>query len=85
MGTAIIDIGWPTEGFADTGTIDAGLLGRSAASVHQAAGMVMVQSDSTIDEAMAQLRASAFAEGRSLITLSAEVVSGHRRVRKEQL
>jgi hypothetical protein len=73
------------DGSVDGGPLDAGMLGRSAASVHQAAGMVMVQSGSTIDEAMAQLRASAFAEGVSLISLSAEVISGRRRFRKEQL
>lgn len=91
MGTAMLDLGGPTEGATtdsasgDGLVVDAGVLGRSAASLHQAAGMVMVQSGGTIDEAMAQLRASAFAEGVSLITLSAEVVSGRRRFTKEQL
>lgn len=91
MGTAIVDLGGPIDGAqvdgvpVDPGVLDAGILGRSATSVHQAAGMVMVQSGSTIDEAMAQLRASAFAEGVSLIALSAEVLSGRRRFTKEQL
>jgi hypothetical protein len=88
-GAAIVDLGGPTEGgqlgHPDAGGLDAGVLGRSAASVHQATGMVMVQSGCTIDEAMAQLRASAFAEGVSLISLSADVVSGRRRFTKEPL
>ena len=86
MSATIVDLGGPTEGSSADGVVlDAGVLGRSAASVHQAAGMVMVQSGSTIDEAMAQLRANAFAEGVSLVTLSAEVISGRRRFTKEQL
>ncbi len=89
LGNAILDLGadgGSTAGLSlDTGSLDAGMLGRSAASVHQAAGMVMVQSGSTVDEAMAQLRASAFAEGVSLISLSADVISGRRRFTKEQL
>jgi hypothetical protein len=89
-GAAIVDLGGPTEGghvdgSPDAGALDAGVLGRSAASVHQATGMVMVQSGCTIDEAMAQLRATAFAEGVSLISLSADVVSGQRRFTKEPL
>jgi hypothetical protein len=59
-------------------------LGRSAAVVHQAAGMVMVQVDGTIDEAMAILRAGAFADGLSLTELSTQVVTRHRRFSKEQ-
>jgi hypothetical protein len=58
--------------------------GRSLATVHQAAGMVMVQLDVSIDDAMARLRAEAFAEGTSLIQLSADVVRGRRRFTKEQ-
>jgi hypothetical protein len=58
--------------------------GRSVATVHQAAGMVMVQLDVSIDDAMARLRADAFAEGTSLIQLSADVVRGRRRFTKEQ-
>jgi hypothetical protein len=47
--------------------------------VHQATGMVMVQLDVTIDEAFLMLRARAFADGRSLAELAADVVA--RRVR----
>jgi len=91
LAAAMLDLGSASDGLppgggtVEDGALDAGTLGRSAASVHQAAGMVMVQSESTIDEAMAQLRARAFAEGISLISLSAEVISGRRRFRKEQL
>jgi hypothetical protein len=82
MGAAIVDLGHQagTEG----APVDVETIGRSAATVHQAAGMVMVQMDCTIDEAMAQLRACAFAEGLSLISLSADVVQGRRRFTKEQ-
>jgi hypothetical protein len=60
-----------------------GDMGSPGAFVHQAAGMVMVQIDSTIDGAMAFLRAQAFVEGRSLVELSAEVVRGERNFRRE--
>lgn len=91
MCTAIVDLGGPMEdvhldGLAvEASAVDAGILGRSAVSVHQAAGMVMVQAQITIDEAMAQLRAAAFAEGVPLTSLAAEVISGRRRFLKEQL
>lgn len=91
MCTAIVDLGGPMEDVhldvvsPEAASRDAGILGRSAASVHQAAGMVMVQACSTIDEAMAQLRATAFAEGVPLTWLAAEVISGRRRFLKEQL
>jgi GAF domain-containing protein len=71
MGTALIDAGGPE---------DVARIGSLAASVHQAAGMVMVQLDSTVDAAMAQLRARAFAEGLSLTELAGQVVSGRRRL-----
>ena len=44
--------------------------------VHQAAGMVMVQLDCTIDEAMSRLRASAFAEDLALDAVARSVVAG---------
>ncbi|MGA8245364.1 MAG: GAF and ANTAR domain-containing protein [Nocardioides sp.] len=46
--------------------------------VHQAAGMVMVQMDSSIEQAMLRLRATAYAEGISINLLAAHVVSGRR-------
>jgi len=51
--------------------------------VHQAAGMVMGQLDSGIEEAMVRLRATAFAEGVSIDELAADVVKGRRRILKE--
>jgi hypothetical protein len=51
--------------------------------VHQAAGMVMGQLDSSIEEAMVRLRATAFAEGLALIDLAADVVHGRKRIPKE--
>lgn len=52
--------------------------------VHQAAGMVMVQADSSIEEALVRLRATAFAEGRPLGELASDVVNGRRRLSKEE-
>ncbi len=51
--------------------------------VHQAAGMVMAQLDSSIGEAMVRLRATAFAEGRTVNELAVDVVHGRRRLSKE--
>jgi hypothetical protein len=50
-----------------------------AALVHQAAGMTMIQLDVSIAEALALLRATAFAEGMALADLAREVVE--RRIR----
>ena len=74
IGTALIDVDGP-EGVARIGSL--------AASVHQAAGMVMVQLDTTVDAAMAQLRARAFAESLSLTELAGQVVSGRRRFTRD--
>jgi GAF domain/ANTAR domain len=52
--------------------------------VHQAAGVVMVQLDSSIEEALVRLRASAYAAGRPVADIAAEVVQGKIRFRKEQ-
>lgn len=51
--------------------------------VHQAVGMVMGQLDSSVEEAMVRLRATAFAEGLSIKELAADVVNGRRRISKE--
>ena len=52
--------------------------------VHQAAGVVMVQLDSSIEEALVRLRASAYAAGRPVADIAADVVRGDIRFRKEQ-
>jgi hypothetical protein len=52
--------------------------------VHQAAGVVMVQLDSSIEEAMVRLRASAYADGRPVADFAADVVRGNIRFRREQ-
>ena len=44
--------------------------------VHQAAGMVMVQLGSTIDDAMSRLRARAFADGQPIDVIARAVVAG---------
>jgi len=54
-------------------------LGTGTPLVHQAAGMTMIHLDVSIAEAMALLRATAFAEGMALADLAREVVE--RRVR----
>jgi hypothetical protein len=51
--------------------------------VHQAAGMAMGQLDSSIEEAMVRLRATAFAEGLTINELAADLVNGRRRIMKE--
>jgi hypothetical protein len=45
--------------------------------------MVMVQLDTRIDVAMVRLRATAFAEGRPIDAIAADVVSGRRRFSEE--
>jgi hypothetical protein len=52
-------------------------------TVHQAAGMVMAQIDSSVEEALVRLRAAAFAEGLPLTELATDVVNGRRRFFKE--
>jgi len=53
-------------------------------TVHQAAGMVMVQTGGTIEEALLLLRASAYGEGRSVNDVAADVLAGRRRFEKEE-
>lgn len=52
------------------------------AVVHQATGMIAVQLDSSLDDAIARLRSEAFAGRRSLYDLARDVVA--RRVRFER-
>jgi hypothetical protein len=51
-------------------------------AVHQATGMVSVQLNSTLAEALARLRARAYAEERSVVELAGDVIA--RRVRFEE-
>ena len=53
-------------------------------TVHQAAGMVMVQLETSIGEALVRLRATAFQEGTALTTLAGDVIDGRRRFTKEE-
>lgn len=53
-------------------------------AVHRAAGMVMIQLGTGIDEALVRLRAVAFAEGVPIDELADDVVNGRRRFSKEQ-
>jgi hypothetical protein len=75
LGEALLD--------GKTWTADNGDAVQHSMVVHQAAGMVMVQLDTRIDVAMVRLRATAFAEGRPIDALAAEVVSGRRRFSEE--
>jgi GAF domain len=52
--------------------------------VHQAAGMIMVQADTNIANALARLRATAFSEGSLIHDVAADVVAGRRRFTKEK-
>lgn len=48
-------------------------------TVHQAAGMVMVQTGTTIQDALVLLRATAFSEDAQVTDLATEVIAGRRR------
>lgn len=52
-------------------------------TVHRAAGMVMVQMEATIQEALLRLRAAAYAEDTPINEIAADVVTGRRRFPKE--
>ena len=62
---------------------DLGAHATTSMVVHQAAGMVMGQLDSSIEEAMVRLRAAAFAENRTVNELAVDVVNGDRHFSKE--
>ena len=52
--------------------------------VHQAAGMVVVQLDLPIDQALLRMRAIAFAEGQTVDELADSIVDRRRRLSKEE-
>ena len=53
-------------------------------TVHQAAGMVMVQTGGSIEEALLLLRSSAYGEGRSVNDVAADVLAGRRRYKEKE-
>ena len=53
-------------------------------TVHQAAGMVMVQLDVPIDQALLRMRAIAYAEGQTVDELADAIVGRRRRLSKEE-
>jgi hypothetical protein len=55
-------------------------LNASRAEVHQASGMVSVQVGCSVGEALARLRAHAYADGRMLSDIAGDVVSGRLRL-----
>jgi len=63
------------------GTLDAelGMQRLSGMAVHRAAGMVMEQLGTSIEEALIRLRATAYSEGLSIQELANDVVNGDRR------
>jgi transcriptional regulator with GAF, ATPase, and Fis domain len=50
------------------------------AVIHQAAGMVSVQASVAVEDALALLRAVAFADGQPVSTIAADIVAGQRRI-----
>ncbi|MFI2431407.1 GAF and ANTAR domain-containing protein [Streptomyces sp. NPDC018693] len=61
-------------GLADDGTLWPSALAADHGEVYQAVGMVMVQLCVDADEALARLRARAFAQGRTMLDLAHELV-----------
>ncbi|MBU2073301.1 MAG: GAF and ANTAR domain-containing protein [Actinobacteria bacterium] len=75
-GTSAPDVTWLSEHLLeDDAFLDAAFQG--APEVHQATGMVAVQADVTLTEALLLLRARAFASGRSLPEVARAVVARH--------
>jgi hypothetical protein len=77
-------------GATEPGDVDAGPDGWDdelavllRAEVHRAAGMVMAQADVPIDQALARLRAYAFAAGRPLPEVAADVLARRLRFDRE--
>jgi GAF domain-containing protein len=68
------------------GTLDSGLdIDRvSSMAVHRAAGMVMEQLGTSIENALIRLRAAAYAEGVSVNELANAVIIGTRRFQEEE-
>ena len=53
-------------------------------TVHRAAGMVMVQLGTTVEEALVRIRATAFLEGALVVAIATEILEGRRRFTKEE-
>ena len=53
-------------------------------TVHRAAGMVMVQLGTSIEEALVRIRATAFLEGALVVAIATEILDGRRRFTKEE-
>jgi hypothetical protein len=78
---ALIDGSLPARD-GDVGTaMDQGLDGH--AQVYQAQGMVMVQLGVSLPEALARMRAHAYAHDMTLVVLATEIVEGRTRLTKE--
>lgn len=75
-GALLLDLG--------ASTLDAAVEPTYRMVVHQAAGMVMAQLDTTVDVALARLRAAAYGEDIPINELAKDVVSGRRRFSEER-
>jgi hypothetical protein len=69
-------LGWQAVAEANTLAWQLEQVPLHRAAVHQAAGMVSVQARVSVDDAMALIRAYAFAEGQAVGTIAADVVAG---------
>ena len=78
---ALVDGSLPAHDGEVNATVDRGLDGH--AHVYQAQGMVMVQLGVTLPEALARMRAHAYAHDVTLVELATEIVEGRTRLTKE--
>jgi GAF domain-containing protein len=69
-------LGWQAVAEANTLAWQLAQVPLHRAAVHQAAGMVSVQARVSVDDALALIRAYAFAEGQAVGTIAADVVAG---------
>lgn len=67
------------QGF-DAEVADLGVPGLYAFPVHQAAGLLTVQLDASIDGAMIRLRAAAYSAGKPVNQMAADMVEGRTRL-----
>jgi hypothetical protein len=70
----------PSDGWAESGEVGASL----SAEIYQAAGMITVQLEVDVTEALARLRAYAYAEERPLSEVARDVVARHLRLERDR-
>ena len=85
IGRTLLDLEtWAEDQTGSRHTDQNGGITVGTAQLHQAAGMVMIQLDASIEEALVVLRSTAYAEGIPINALATAVVDGRRRITKEQ-